>query len=126
MVRSAAIPANAMIWWSIITAHHFSGELEMKHAWGTNDAKNLDAIEYRHVPVEQHDIRIGGANGFERREPVWSFEHRLCAKVGEHSARESAHIGVVIDHQDINTLERLFDSLVGRELAGPLSVTQPI
>ncbi|HEY6699558.1 MAG TPA: hypothetical protein VI137_01880 [Pseudolabrys sp.] len=91
-----------------------------EHAGRPNDAQDLDAVEHRHVPIEQHHVGIGGANDLQRREPVRSLEHRFRAEVGEHHTREPAHMGIVIDDQDGETLEHLFDLLVGHEPAGPV------
>jgi hypothetical protein len=65
--------------------------------------------------IQQHDVRIRGADRLQRAQAVGSFKHGSAAEVGQHSAREAPHVRIIVDHQDIQTLEHFFDLLVGHE-----------
>jgi hypothetical protein len=55
--------------------------------------------------IQQHDVRIRGADRLQRAQAVGSFKHGSAAEVGQHSAREAPHVRIIVDHQDIQTLE---------------------
>jgi hypothetical protein len=62
--------------------------------------------------IQQHDVRIRGADRLQRAQAVGSFKHGSAAEVGQHSAREAPHVRIIVDHQDIQTLEHFFDLLL--------------
>ena len=91
-----------------------------KHAGRAHDAHHLHAVEHRHIPIEQHDVGVAGADLLERGEAVGGLDHRLGAEIHQHRARQPAHIMIAVDDQDVEALQQSFDRIVMHGDAIPL------
>ena len=65
-----------------------------------HDAHDLAAVQDRHVPIHDHDVRIDGADGVKRGDAVAGLVGRLDAEIGQHHSRQPARIGVAVRDQD--------------------------
>jgi hypothetical protein len=87
-----------------------------KHAGRPHDAHDLASVQHRHVPIQDHDVRVDGAHGVDRGKPVARFVGRLAAEVGQHHAGQPARIGVAVRNQDNQAFHGLLDLLASHLL----------
>jgi hypothetical protein len=71
--------------------------------------RNLDAVDFRHADVEQHDVGIHRRNQFERVAAViglaGDFERNFQRAVTQQIAQTVARRRLVIDHQHAQRLQ---------------------
>jgi hypothetical protein len=100
-----------------------------EHGRRAHDANELEAVEQRHVEIEDDDVRGALADRVKPGNAVGGLDRVPNSQIGEQFAHDLAHEGVVVDDQHRKRSQPLLEclgngALHASLLAGPLRRTR--